>query len=109
MQQLEDVVDSYTGFNVRGIAHDVAGRHTVAHRKQEQFGIVALVRVVFICQRSPKATDTEHFSPLQLLEEGNAVEQFAVHVVAQVEGSVTVVQELHVVDEVERFVVLSNV
>ena len=51
----------------------------------------------------------EHLSPLQLLDEGNAVEELPVHVVAEGERGVTVVQEFHVVDEVERFVVLGDV
>ena len=43
MEQLEDIVDTYTGFHIGSLAHDVAGGYTVAHGEEEQVGIVALV------------------------------------------------------------------
>ena len=109
MQQLEDVVDAHAGFDVGRMAHDMAGGHAVAHREEEQVGIAAFVGVVLVGQCAPHAADAEHLSPLQLLDEGNAVEELPVHVVAEGERGVTVVQEFHVVDEVERFVVLGDV
>ena len=109
MQQLEDVVDAYAGFDVRGLAHDMAGGHAVAHREEEEVGVAAFVGVVLVRQRAPHAADAEHLSPFQFLDEGDAVEELPVHVVAEGERGVAVVQELHVVDEVERFVVLSDV
>ena len=82
MEQLEDIVDTYTGFHIGSLAHDVAGGYTVAHGEEEQVGIVALVWVVLVRQRAPQTTDAEHLTPLQLLDERDAVEEFSVHVVA---------------------------
>ena len=109
MQQLEDVVDAYAGFHVGRLVHDVAGGHALARGEEEEVGIAALVGVVLVRQRAPQSADAEHLAPFQLLDEREAVEQLSVHVVAQVEGGVAVVQELHVVDEVERLVVLRDV
>ena len=83
MQQFEDVVDTYAGFDVGGIAHDMAGGHAVAHREEEEVGVAAFVRVVLVRQCAPHASDAEHLSPLQLLDEGDAVEELSVHVVAE--------------------------
>ena len=89
MQQLEDVVDAYAGFNVRGLAHDMAGGHAVAHRKEEKVGVAAFVGVVLVCQRASHAADAEHLSPFQFLDEGDAVEELPVHVVAEGERGVS--------------------
>ena len=64
MEQLEDIVDTYTGFHIGSLAHDVAGGYTVAHGEEEQVGIVALVWVVLVRQRAPQTTDAEHLSIL---------------------------------------------
>ena len=48
MQQLEDVVDAYAGFDVRGLAHDMAGGHAVAQREEEEVGVAAFVGVVLV-------------------------------------------------------------
>ena len=109
MEQLEDVVDADAGFDVGCASHDVAGGQAVAHGEEEKVGVMTLVGVVLVRQGAPQAADAEHFAPLQFLDEGDAVEELPVHVVAEVERGVAVVQELHVVDEVERLVVLRDV
>ena len=37
-------------------------------------------RQVLVRQRAPQTTDAEHLTPLQLLDERDAVEEFSVHV-----------------------------
>ncbi len=101
MQQLEYVVDTYTGFQVGSAAHYVAGGDTVTHGEKEQFAVMALVRIVFVRQGALHTTDAESFAPLQLLDKRDAVEQLSVHVIGQGERGITVVQELHVVDQAE--------
>lgn len=101
MQQLEYVVDTYTGFQVGSVAHYVAGGDTVAHGEKEQLVVLALVRIILVRQGAVHTTDAESFTPLQLLDKRDAVEQLSVHVVGQCERGITVVQKLHVVDQAE--------
>ena len=56
VQQLENVVDTYTSFNIRHFrVHHETGELTVACRETEQIGIVALKRIILIRQCSPQS------------------------------------------------------
>ena len=109
MQQFENVVDTYAGFQIRSTTHYMAGRHTVAHREEEQFVIVALIWVILIRKCSVHTTDTESFAPFQLFNEGNTIEQLPVHVISDGKRGITVIQEFHIVDKTERLIVLGDI
>ena len=104
VQQLENVVDTYASLDIRhfGVHHE-AGELAVACREAEEIGIAALEWIVLVGQCSPQGADTEHFSPFQILDQRNAVEQLSVHVIRKGHGCITVVQELHIVDQGECF------
>lgn len=50
--------------------------------KRNKSGLLLLYGLFLVRQRAPQATDAEHLTPLQLLDERDAVEEFSVHVVA---------------------------
>ena len=70
--------------------------------------VLLKIRIVLVRQLSPKGVDAKVLTPLETADEGNAVENLAVEVPLAHEGDVAVVEELHVLDEVEH-VVLADV
>ena len=116
MDELEDVVDAHDEFDVGFVAlHDVG--EIVVLSVLELSGEVheqgvALVLgqegVVLVREGAPEGVDADVFAPLEFLDEGDAVEELAVHVPRDHGRGVAVVEELHVVDEVEG-VVLEDV
>ena len=82
VQQLENVVDTYTSFDIRHLrVHHETGEFTVACRETEEVGVAALEWIVLVGQCPPQCADTEHFSPFQILDQRDAVEQLSVHVI----------------------------
>ena len=83
VEQLEDVIDTGTHLHVGGVVHQVTGEATVAHREEEQIGVVALEGVVLVSQCAPHAFYLEHLAPLQLLNQWQAVEELTVEVIGK--------------------------
>ena len=105
VKNLEDVVHTHKPFHIGFVlVHHETGRMSVAHREDEEFSIVRIqVRIVLVGKLSVQHLESYGFTPLQFLEQWDAVEYLSVQVPRDVERCITVVQELHVVDEVERF------
>ena len=103
MQQFEDIV--YAGHNLE---IGLVGVHHVAPLRELHQHVTALILgqegVVLVGQFAPKHLHAQVFPPLQTLQQWNAVEDLAVQIPAHVGAEVAVVEELHVVDEIERLV-----
>ncbi len=103
VENLEDVVNAGHDFHI-GLfrVHDVAASGEV---HQQGRALVLLEEgVVLVGEVAPEGLHADVLAPLQLLEQGNAVEDLTVEVPRHVERCEAVVEELHVVDEVEGLV-----
>ena len=67
-------------------------------------GIGLVVGIVLVGQLAPQAFHAEILAPLEFLEQRDAVEYLSVEVPRHVKRGIAVVEELHVVDEVESLV-----
>ena len=103
MKNVEDVVHASANLHIRFVlVHDVT---TFGELHEHATTLVGCkIGIVLVGQRTPQDLHANELTPLQFLDERNAVEQFAVHVPRHFERSIAVVEELHVVDEVERLV-----
>ena len=113
MENLEDVVNACNDFDVwfllvhhrgevvkRPVGVEVAGEIEEAR----VVGVFGEERIVFAGERAPQHVAADVFTPFQLLDERNAVEDLAVHVPRDHKRGIAVVEKLHIVDEVERIV-----
>mgnify|MGYP003424534737 FL=1 len=103
MDELEDVVDA-DGKLVIGL---LAVHHMTALGEQHEdvaLGVLLEERVVLVGQSSPQATESDVLAPLELLQQWYAVENLSVEIPRDIERGKTVVEELHVVDELEGLV-----
>ena len=105
MQYLKYIINAGADFHIRLLrVHDKARRFSVTHGEPEKLAVSGvLIRIVPVGQLPPKGTETENLSPFKFLQQRYVVEQFTVHIISQGERGVTVVQELHVIDQVECF------
>ena len=113
MYNLEDVVDAGNDFHVGFLAVEhgrLAGEGAVgvemAGEVEEAVvvGVLLEERIVFVGQRSPEHIGADVFTPLELADEGDAVEDFSVHIPGEHERGIAVGWKFHVVDEVEGVV-----
>ena len=113
MEYLENVVYAGHQLDIRPfLVHDMGKGLATAIRlhlagEVEQSavaGVLAKIRIVFAGERSPQHVAADVLAPFELADEGDAVQDFAVQVPRVHERSVAVVEELHVVDEVEGIV-----
>ena len=100
LKHLEDVVDAHDQFEVGLVGHDVRPLGQLPQvRAQTVFGERG---VVLRRQMAPEALEGHILAELQSAQERDAVEEFARQVPGEVELEVAVVDELHVLHEVER-------
>ena len=115
MNKFEDVVDTESGFYVgNSRIHGIAGglECTILEFSWEDEYIVAVavlfqIRIVLICEASPEHIHPDVFADLQTIDERNAVENLAVQVPVEHQLRISVVEELHVVDEVIHIVLIN--
>ena len=103
MDELEDVVDA-DGKLVIGL---LAVHHMTAlgeHHEDVALGVLLEEGVVLVGQTAPQAAESDVLAPLEFLQERYAVEDLAVEIPRDIERGKTVVEELHVVDELEGLV-----
>ena len=106
LKHLEDVVDAHDQFEVGLVGHDVRPLGQLPQvRAQTVFGERG---VVLRRQMAPEALEGHILAELQSAQERDAVEEFARQVPGEVELEVAVVDELHVLHEVERPLVLEE-
>ena len=101
LKELQDVMDADIEFP---IGFPTIHQTCTIGQLEEEVGLCILCehRVVFVGQVTHHALDAYHLPQLELLEKGNAVEEFAVDVPLDVERGKTVGEELHVVHQRER-------
>ena len=78
-QEFQNILDAHAYLHVGRVTH-----HVGASGKTVKLLAAACRRVVLICQVSPQSPEAEDLAPLQLLDEGQTVEQIAVHIVGDV-------------------------
>ena len=103
MDELEDVVDADRELVVGLLRiHDT----TALGEEHEDVAIGVLLEegVVLVGQSAPQAAESNILAPLEFLQERYAVEDLAVEIPRDIERGKTVVEELHVVDELEGLV-----
>ena len=64
-------------------------------------GIIMATLIVLVGQLSPQTLDANKLTPLQLLQQWNTVEKLTLHVPGYIQRSITVIQEFHVIDQIE--------
>ena len=115
VEVFEDVVNAGYDLNVRlfvvhnagGVGVAAVGVEVSGEVEQAAVGSIALEEgVVFLRERAPQHVAGDVFAPFQFFEQGNAVEDFAVHVPGKHQRGVAVVEKLHVVDEFKHVVLL---
>ena len=115
MEELEDVVDAgydlhvrlFIIHGVRGVGVRAVGVEVSGEVEQAAVGGIALEEgVVFLRERAPQHVAGDVLAPFQLFEQGDAVEDFAVHVPRNHQRGVAVVEKLHVVDQFKHVVLL---
>ena len=101
-EHAEDVVYADDGFPVGLPVHGGCSCGQL-----EEHGVVgSRSRVVFVGEMSAHSFDGDELAELEVVEEGDAVEQLSVHVPCDAPEGVSVVEELHVVHEGEGLVVV---
>ena len=115
VEEFEDVVDAgydldvrlFIIHSVRGVGVRAVGVEVSGEVEEAAVSGVALEEgVVFLRERAPQHVAGDVFAPFQLFEQGDAVEDFAVHVPRNHQRGVAVVEKLHVVDEFKHVVLL---
>ena len=103
VQYLENIVNTHRAFHVRGLrVHHKAGRTSVTGREQEEFAVTRMLhRIVLICQMTIQHLEADRLTPLQFLQQRNTVENLTVQIPRYIQRGVTVVQELHIINQVE--------
>ena len=101
MKNLENVVHAGHCLEVRAAGIHHIGAFGKIHQ-QRTAGILCQGGIVLRGERSPQTFHADEFAPLQFSKQRNAVENLPVHIPAQVETGVTVVEEFHVVHQAER-------
>ena len=101
MNQFEDIVNTYNQFDVRSLRiHDMTTLGEV-----HQFIATRILRqegVVLVRQVTPEHVHSNILTPLQFLDQWNTVEELSVQVPRKHHRGIAVVEELHVVDEIEH-------
>ena len=98
---LKDVMDTNDEFRIGTMGiHDMTAFGEV--HQAAVATILLEVGIVFVAQRAPQHADAQVLTPVELLDEGDTVENPTVEVPRHHERSIAVVHELHVSDEVER-------
>lgn len=115
VKHLEDVVQTYVCLNIGALAIHRPSDGCKVTRSVEgagevvEVGTVGVLRqqgIVLRCEVSPEGAEAEVFAQLQVLDERNAVEDFAVQFPRAEERGIAVVEKLHVAQEAEGVVVL---
>ena len=105
MHDLEDIVNTQCQFPVGTMGiHDMRTCGECHHDRT----VGLHVGVVLVGEFSPQHLHADIFTPFQLFEQWDAVEDFTVEVPTDIGRNIAVVEKLHVVDQVER-VVLNDV
>ena len=72
--------------------------------QQGTAGILSQQGIILIRQATPKASHRDPLAPLQFTQQGDAVEDLAIHIPVQIHTGKPVRGELHVVDGLEGIV-----
>ena len=100
MYNLEDIVNTGLNLDIRTFGiHGIAAvweihQFVAAH-------ILRKVGVVLVAKVTPEAVHGNIFTPLQLLDKWDTIEEFAVEVPRKHHRGIAVVEELHIVDHIE--------
>ena len=115
VEEFEDVVDAgydldvrfFIIHGVRGVGVRAVGVEVSGEVEEAAVSGVALEEgVVFLRERAPQHVAGDVLAPFQFFEQGDAVEDFAVHVPRKHQRGVAVVEKLHVVDKFKHVVLL---
>jgi hypothetical protein len=101
MYNLEYIVDTGNNLYIRTMGvHEIA-----AVREIHQFVAARILRqvgVILVAKVTPKGVHGEIFTPLQLFDKWDTVEEFAVEIPRKHHRGIAVVEELHIVDQTEH-------
>ena len=103
MEEFEDIMDTKCQLHIRTLGIDNIGTLREIHQNRIA-DIGGILRIVLVGEFTPKYAETYPLTPLEFLEQGNAVEDLSVQIPVYNSTEETVSGELHIVNRLESIV-----